>query len=438
MPKKPAKTAFYYFALDYKAEQAKKGIHLKNLAEAVEAASPVWTSAQPSVRAKYEAKAKAEKNKNNVPQKKYTSYGIPISEIIRHEQEQKQAEEYEKQDISNLVAINKISGGTPNIDIYLMDVNYYCKIKDDYLIGESTMLRFTLQDGLDEVYHEIINPGGIPMGYAYDVKLGSKEFGLEIPDETKKPSNYMQILANIIEYLKKSNPSVDVLPPIFVMPDKVPIVSNFLSQMCRQAGEVESIFRVYRLDTLLYHLANVHETFKKQIPTEAIALSMLKKDLFLYTPQIGCDHHNSIDMTPECSKSRVTRQAFTIMDHCCYGFAIQLKLGKHLPADVDLEAIMEMKEKRQFDPISTVAKMGALSISCSSQASTPAPATASSSANTSVLSQNKRVMTPLRRPVDIQYALQIAPDLDENFPSLSRSMGRGKSSGSINSQSKFK
>lgn len=40
-----------------------------------------------------------------------------------------------------------------------MDVNCYCKIKDDYIIGESTMLRFTLEDGLDEVYHEIINPG---------------------------------------------------------------------------------------------------------------------------------------------------------------------------------------------------------------------------------------------------------------------------------------
>lgn len=40
-----------------------------------------------------------------------------------------------------------------------MDVNFYCKAGTHYVIGESTVLRFNLKDGIKDNYHEIINPG---------------------------------------------------------------------------------------------------------------------------------------------------------------------------------------------------------------------------------------------------------------------------------------
>lgn len=42
MPKKAPKNAFYYFMLDFKEQQQKKGINYANLAEVAKAADPEW------------------------------------------------------------------------------------------------------------------------------------------------------------------------------------------------------------------------------------------------------------------------------------------------------------------------------------------------------------------------------------------------------------
>lgn len=42
MPKKPPRNAFYFYMLDFKEEQRKKGINFKNMAEIAEAAGPLW------------------------------------------------------------------------------------------------------------------------------------------------------------------------------------------------------------------------------------------------------------------------------------------------------------------------------------------------------------------------------------------------------------
>ena len=76
-----------------------------------------------------------------------------------------------------------------------------------------------------------------PIGYSYEMKLGAKEFGLDMPDESQPCSNYMQILANIIDYLKLQDQKAKVLPPIFALPEKVQQVQNFIQRMCLRAGK---------------------------------------------------------------------------------------------------------------------------------------------------------------------------------------------------------
>lgn len=43
MPKKAARNSFYYFMVDFKEEQRKKGIVYANMAEVANAAGPAWT-----------------------------------------------------------------------------------------------------------------------------------------------------------------------------------------------------------------------------------------------------------------------------------------------------------------------------------------------------------------------------------------------------------
>lgn len=81
-----------------------------------------------------------------------------------------------------------------------------------------------------------IQSGQIPVGYASDVKQGSIDLGLEMPDGTSPKSDYMQILANIIDYLKQKDPSAKGLPPLYTLPEKVLAVQDFINQLCQISG----------------------------------------------------------------------------------------------------------------------------------------------------------------------------------------------------------
>ncbi|XP_026330706.1 protein maelstrom homolog [Hyposmocoma kahamanoa] len=338
MPKKQPRNSFYYFMIDFKEEQRKKGTVYANMAEVANAAGPAWTSAPPPLRAKYEAIAKVQKQKQNVPEKKFTSTGVSLAEIAQQDAERKDAMEAEREDIHNFVVQKSVNKSIANEDIYLIDVNYYCKTSTHYLIGEFTLLRFSLQDGIKNTYHELINPGIPPVGYALDVKLGCQEYGLEMPDDHSKPTNYMQVLANVVDYLKQQDAKMPSPPPVFTMPDKVEPVLDFLQFLCSGVGEDDNQFRVYKLDTLLFMVANTAAGGTDEgFPKESLALVQLKKDSFKYTPELGCEMHERGELAVQCTSSRVKRWAYTVMDWCCPLLGVEALPGTHVPADFDVD-----------------------------------------------------------------------------------------------------
>lgn len=430
MPKKAPRNAFYFFMLDFKDKQQKKGINYGNLNEVAKAADPEWRNAPNSERVKYEERAKFEKQKSGGSVKKYTSTGVPLSFVEEQQKEQQRAIEEERQDISNMIKIKAFN--LDNIldqDFYLMDVNYYCKADNEYVIAESTVLRFNLRNGFRDFYHEKVNPGRIPFGYASDVKLSCQELGLDMPDESTGPSNYMQILANIIDYLKQSDATSNTLPPLFTMPDKVASVNDFILQMCSKAGEEEVLFRVYRLDTMFYTLINSIKSRKDEgFPKESLALLQLKKDAFKYTPGLGCEHHESIDKSIECTTSKTKRWAYTILDSCCPIVGVEIKPGLHVPVDFDIEAILTYKDQKMERMLPSVAGFRQPS-SCDTTLEDSFKVSHNSSFGTDMPRKEKRTYAPMRMPqADYSKDIRPAPELTEDhFPTLSVGAGRGRS-----------
>ncbi|XP_039757271.1 protein maelstrom homolog isoform X2 [Pararge aegeria] len=368
--------------------------------------------APPPVRTKYETRAKKERQKYSGSEHKLTSNGIPFAVIDQQARELQEAIENEKRDIINIV--NMRTNTLNTMDVYVMDVNCYCKASVDYVVGESTLLRFNVQEGIKDSYHEIINPGSIPVGYASDVKYGSQDLGLNMPDETAKRSNYMQILANIIDYLKQQDPKSDVLPPIFTMPDKVAEVQNFILQMCRRAGEDDSLFRIYQLDTLFFNLINAIRTRPDEgFPKESLALALLKKDGFKYTPGIGCEHHEENDKSVECSLSRVKRWVYTILDSCCPVAGVDAQPGKHVPADFDLESIHVFQEQKKIRNAPSIAGYGQAMSSCNTTLSDHFDTSYSALSTTIDSQKEKRVHKPLRMPKTNYADRFAAPELTE-------------------------
>lgn len=428
MPKKAPKNAFFYYMQDFKQEQQEKGINYGSLADVAKAADPEWRNATPQVRAQYEARAKQEKQRRHIPIQKLTSTGVPISEIEAQQKELQDAAEYEIQDIKNMIKTKTVNRSILKEDFYVIDVNYYCKAGNNFLIAESTVLRFNLTKGYIDCYPEMVNPGHIPIGYAFDVKQGCIDFGLKMPDESTK-SDYMQILANIIDYLKQKDPSEKTLPPLYTMPDKVLPVQDFIQQMCQMTGEDEYLFRVYKLDTLFFHLINGIKSAKDEgFPKESLALVQLKKDPFKYNPGLGCEHHETTDKAIECTTSRTKRWAFTILDSCCPVVGIAIVPGQHVPVEYDVEGIIELKDSRRGWCGPSVAGAVGPSSCNSSYFDQDVMSNVSSLSERPVVRKAKRANPPPVRPPHEDYArnIRVVPELTEDdFPALSASRGRG-------------
>nr|CAD7439365.1 unnamed protein product [Timema bartmani] len=93
---------------------------------------------------------------------------------------------------------------------------------------------------------------------------------------------------------------------------------------------VENNFRVLPLMKLFYEMRNACSS-SERFPKISLAEAELEKDVFAYTPKIGCEFHEKYDANIYCSLSLVRRWGFLIADHCCKFLNIPLKDGFHCP-----------------------------------------------------------------------------------------------------------
>ncbi|KAG6461238.1 hypothetical protein O3G_MSEX012495 [Manduca sexta] len=432
MPKKPPRNAFYYYMLDFRENQKKLDITYQSLKEVAEAAGPSWKTISPTAKAKYEAMARKERGTNQ----KFTSTGVPLAYLEQQQKEMQLVEEAELKDIKNIINLKCFNQSILDEDFFLLDVIELCKAGPDYLIGEFTVLQFNLREGIKNSYHEFVRPVVIPIGFAHDVKLSLRTYGLDTLDDSLPKENYVQILANIIDYLKQNDRGTNTLPPIFTMPEKVEPIQNFIWQLCNRAAEDDALFRVYKLDTMFFTLANaIRSGDNEGFPKESLATAQLNKDLFKYTPGLACEHHETVDKSNECTSSRVKRWAYTILDVCCPLLGIAAQPGKHVPHDFDIDSILSYKEEKRERALPSVARRQVPHDSMSSCSSSIINDTVDDStvysfnASHTSAPKGKRTYTPLRMPrTDYSQRLQQAPELTEtNFPTLgSTGHGRGR------------
>ncbi|CAG2061304.1 unnamed protein product, partial [Timema podura] len=128
------------------------------------------------------------------------------------------------------------------------------------------------------------------------------------------------------------------LPPIFTYynkeqfhynKDNEVLIESVLQFLC-DAAAVENNFRVLPLMKLFYEMRNACSS-SERFPKISLAEAELEKDVFAYTPKIGCDFHEKYDANIYCSLSLVRRWGFLIADHCCKFLNIPLKDGFHCP-----------------------------------------------------------------------------------------------------------
>lgn len=325
--KKAPANGFYYFMLEYKQRQ---GNTYRSMRDVADVAGAHWKNMSTEQKRPYEDKAKRERNNA-----KYTSINENIDVLKREDKAKVDRENKMRTDIKNTVANNLDFGRLADTSFYLIHINdfFYCRSDKRHYPAEIALLRFNLNYGVldSNIYHAIVQPGRLPLGYAAEAKDRAAEtHQLQYPFENDA-CNFGEIMENIRQFLKVDfNTAESSCPPLYTSEKDFAKVDNILDFLCDDYGYVRDHFKLYETEYLLYHLRNREGPVW---PSISNAKMELERDPYNFTCGIGCELHETSEIGYHCSRSHVVRTAFTICDCVCPDMGIALIPGQHVPAN---------------------------------------------------------------------------------------------------------
>jgi hypothetical protein len=221
---------------------------------------------------------------------------------------------------------------------HLVHVNYYCKhVSGRYLGCKIAFAEFSFVSGVRKTYHAFINPGQIPVGYAFlATKRAAKAHLIPLPpDGFGSESDHLEILSNIRLFLMGEDGDKTKLPPLYTRPGDIDAVESIVWQLHKRSRPHRNIgrdsFHVHSVSKLFHELRNaslgipsvviLHPNFFDQ--------DELINDTLEFTEGISCDFHEEADAVRYCSLSYVQRWRFLIMKECCGFLKIDMISGKH-------------------------------------------------------------------------------------------------------------
>ncbi|XP_066146624.1 protein maelstrom isoform X1 [Euwallacea fornicatus] len=331
-PKKHGKAnAFILFSQELMSSPGRK---YNNLKDAIAAAGPLWTQMSKDQKRPYEERARSLKG----GQPKLTCDGRRVDELTHEMHLKQEAESNARQEIRNLLTLahtrNELATGT----FFLVHCNIFCYLgaEDRFWPAEIALLAFDLKDGVkpENVFHRMVQPGPLPIGYKFDAKKHSEETHLiSIPFDDDK-SNMETIYYELKLFIEKSKPQGSKnMPILYAHKTYSKVVQNILNTWAADYEDAPNMFKVYDLQVMLYFLRNI--VADDQVwPSLTFSNRELEKDIYAYEPGIACKYHSSSNSHPVyCSKSLVHRYAYVICDNCCTDLNIELISGQHVPKE---------------------------------------------------------------------------------------------------------
>jgi len=263
----------------------------------------------------------------------FDSYGRPLEQLLTREA-QEQAEKLRMQEeIKDWVEDAARSGQLVHSQFHIIQANVFCLTDEKGVVpAEICIARVSLVNGVEEVFHELIHPGPLPLGYRADcVYNASKTHKIEL-DMATANKNYPAILEGIVNCLRSGSSGKD-LPPVYILP-KYRLQTERVLKWLQERSRDKISINLYSLPCLLFHMARVGKEVPDcvHLPTESLAEVQLDRDVFLYTMSMACTWHQQHDETVHCSAAIVRRWAFIFCHICCPRFEVELLTGRHKPS----------------------------------------------------------------------------------------------------------
>ncbi|XP_076683940.1 protein maelstrom homolog isoform X1 [Andrena cerasifolii] len=357
MPRKTKKgnNPFFFFMLDWKEEQEQNGRTFPGGLQDVSRdplINEAWKNLSKPDKAYYESKAKDSKIEAQGSMGKKTALGESIDEVMAAEKREIEFHQNMLQYIDSVIAIGTQHNNLEKIKFIFIHVNWFYKRemginKYKFVPAELAVAEFSLENGVENVYHEIIN-AKIDLGFRRDAIETSMETH-KIPIQIPEGQDDFTVMYNKLTEILRANMTGTRFPPLFVAKDLTPAVKSLLEQMAEASKESANDFIVYSLEALFGALRNAAATKVDDVSIPlVVAEHEFGKDAFCSVRNLECDYHKNIDGTSQyCSMAIVKRWGFTICDYCCEYLGMDLIPGIHCP--IPLETLPTFNNQDTLD-----------------------------------------------------------------------------------------
>ncbi|XP_029054265.2 protein maelstrom homolog [Osmia bicornis bicornis] len=356
--KTKGKNAFYFFMLDWKKrEEAGGRVFPEGLKDVQRDSkcSEEWQNLSSQEKGYYNKRAKDSKIETQGSLTKKTALGESVEEVAAADKREQEYHQNMLQYIESIITMSTKHKNLEKLKFMVIHVNwFFTRViginKYDYCPAEFAVGEFSLENGIENIYHEIIN-SKIPLGWKRDAIEISQQTH-RIPVELSQGKNDFLLMYNKLIALLKNNQTGNKLPPLFTSKGLVPAVKSLLTKMTHAAGVSSDDFLIYSLEALFGSLRNTatQSVDDCTIPL-VVAENEFGKDTFLSVCNLECDFHKCIDGSSQyCSMSIIKRWGFTICDYCCEFLGVPMVEGVHFPVAQTIDYVyQEVAEQEGID-----------------------------------------------------------------------------------------
>lgn len=300
-----------------------------------------WENMSSQEKGYFKAMAKRDKISSQLNVGKRTTYGEYIEELENEERKKEEFMEKMKKYIENKVSTGIIQGNLQKQKFFFMHVNWFyvreLKLGKlfDYFPAEFAIGLFSIERGMEEVYHEIVNDK-IEMGFMREANETSERTH-RIPVEHEDGEKDYKVMYDKLVAVLKPLMVGNEFPPIFTLPELTKGVHSLLNRMTKAVNESCEMFSIYSLELLFTNLLNAVQESNNNITIPfVVAANEFKKDPFSYVHGLECDFHKDSDSAIQyCSMSVIKRWGYLICDYCCMGLGVECIPGVHCTKDID-------------------------------------------------------------------------------------------------------
>ncbi|XP_075149923.1 protein maelstrom 1-like [Haematobia irritans] len=358
-PKQKQKpNAFMIFTMEWKKKQ---GGNI-SLNDAIQQAGEIWKTMNAEERAPYKEKQKEElrlfyRNSGE----KLSCTGMPISQIEKNKLDHENKERTMKQDIENAVRNSLQNKNLEKQSYYFIMANYFIKTLKGgaYVPAEIAICKFSLNEGVSDIYQTLINPEVNLYGNLYEAQHhADTTHNLPLPPSALGEKNRVNIYQDILNFIRnEDDASSDSYPPIFTDRECIEIIESVLKFLKTADVRASSVhLKIYPIQYLLFVMKEATcDAAELEKPLNCyITDAYFERDYFEYHTGIACQYHEDVDKCKYCTQSYVTRWAYMFCDYMCRDLDIPLEPGRHCPMNTNINAINTRESNNGNDKTSII------------------------------------------------------------------------------------